>query len=50
MSEPPRSVRIVSAVPLDNLHLRLDFDDGVNRTVDITPYVEGNVYKQIRLS
>lgn len=50
MSEPPRSVRIVSVVPLDDLHVRLDFDDGAERTIDITPLVEGNVYKQIRLS
>ena len=50
MSEPPRSVRIVSVVPLDDLHVRLDFDDGVERTLDLTPLLQGNAFKQIRLS
>ena len=50
MSEPPRSVRIVSVVPLYDLHVRLDFDDGVERTLDLTPLLQGNAFKQIRLS
>ncbi len=50
MSEPPRSVRIVSVVPLDDLHVRLDFDDGAERTIDLTPLLQGNAFKQIRLS
>jgi hypothetical protein len=50
MSEPPRPVSVVSVVPLYDLHLQLDFDDGVSRTVDIKPFVQGNEFKQIRLS
>ena len=50
MHEPPRSVRVVSVVALNDLHLQLDFDDGLSRTVDVTPYVQGPEYKQVRLS
>jgi hypothetical protein len=50
MSEPPRPVSVVSVVPLYDLHLQLDFDDGVSRTVDIRPFVQGNEFRQIRLS
>ena len=50
MSEPPRSVRIVSVLPLDDLHVRLDFDDGAERTIDLTPLLQSNEFKQIRLS
>lgn len=50
MVEPPRPVSVVSVVALNDLHLQLDFDDGLSRTVDVTPYVQGPHYKQIRLS
>ena len=50
MVEPPRPVSVVSVVALNDLHLQLDFDDGLSRTVDVTPYVQGPNYKQIRLS
>lgn len=50
MVEPPRSVSVVSVVALNDLHLQLDFDDGLSRTVDVTPYVQGPHYKQVRLS
>ncbi len=50
MSEPPRSVSVVSVVALNDLHLQLDFDDGLSRTVDVTPYVQAPEYKQVRLS
>ena len=50
MTEPPRPVSVVSVVALNDLHLQLDFDDGLSRTVDVTPYVQGPHYKQIRLS
>ena len=50
MSEPPRSVSVVSVVALNDLHLQLDFDDGLSRTVDVTPYIQGPEYKQVRLS
>ena len=35
---------------MNDLHLQLDFDDGLSRTVDVTPYVQGPHYKQVRLS
>ena len=50
MVEPPRPVSVVSVVALNDLHLQLDFDDGLSRTVDVTPYVQGPHFKQIRLS
>jgi hypothetical protein len=50
MVEPPRPVSVVSVVALNDLHLQLDFDDGLSRTVDVTPYVQGPNFKQIRLS
>ena len=50
MVEPPRPVSVVSVLALNDLHLQLDFDDGLSRTVDVTPYVQGPHYKQIRLS
>lgn len=50
MVEPPRPVSVVSVVALNDLHLQLDFDDGLSRTVDVTPYVQGPQFKQIRLS
>ena len=50
MVEPPRPVSVVSVVALNDLHLQLDFDDGLSRTVDVTPYVQGPHYKQVRLS
>lgn len=50
MVEPPRPVSVVSVVALNDLHLQLDFDDGLSRTVDVTPYVQGAEFKQIRLS
>lgn len=50
MVEPPRPVSVVSVVALNDLHLQLDFDDGLSRTVDVTPYVQGPNYKQVRLS
>lgn len=50
MVEPPRPVSVVSVVALNDLHLQLDFDDGLSRTVDVTPFVQGPNYKQIRLS
>ena len=50
MHEPPRSVRVVSVVALNDLHLQLDFDDGLSRTVDVTPYVQGPEFRQVRLS
>lgn len=50
MVEPPRPVSVVSVVALNDLHLQLDFDDGLSRTVDVTPYVQGPYFKQIRLS
>ena len=50
MVEPPRPVSVVSVVALNDLHLQLDFDDGLSRTVDVTPYVQGPYYKQVRLS
>lgn len=50
MVEPPRPVSVVSVVALNDLHLQLDFDDGLSRTVDVTPYVQGTEFKQIRLS
>ena len=50
MVEPPRSVSVVSVLALNDLHLQLDFDDGLSRTVDVTPYVQGPHYKQVRLS
>ena len=50
MVEPPRPVSVVSVVALSDLHLQLDFDDGLSRTVDVTPYVQGPHFKQIRLS
>lgn len=50
MVVPPRPVSVVSVVPLNDLHLQLDFDDGLSRTVDVTPYVQGAEYKQVRLS
>lgn len=50
MVEPPRPVSVVSVVPLNDLHVQLDFDDGVSRTVDLAPYIQGPNFKQIRLS
>ena len=50
MVEPPRPARVVSVVPLDHLHVRLDFDDGVERTLDLTALLQGDQFKQIRLS
>ena len=50
MVAPPRPVSVVSVVALNDLHLQLDFDDGLSRTVDVTPYVQGPHYKQVRLS
>ena len=50
MVEPPRPVSVVSVVPLNGLHLQLDFDDGLSRTVDVTPYVQEAAFKQVRLS
>lgn len=50
MVEPPRPVSVVSVVALNDLHLQLDFDDGLSRTVDVTPYVQDAQFKQIRLS
>ena len=50
MVEPPRQVSVVSVVALNDLHLQLDFDDGLSRTVDVTPYVQGPQFKQVRLS
>ncbi|MBM3970386.1 MAG: DUF2442 domain-containing protein [Planctomycetes bacterium] len=50
MVEPPRPVSVVSVVALNDLHLQLDFDDGLSRTVDVTPYVQEPQYKQVRLS
>lgn len=50
MVEPPRPVSVVQVVALNDLHLQLDFDDGLSRTVDVTPYVQGPHYKQVRLS
>lgn len=49
-SEPRRPVSVLSVVALNDLHLQLDFDDGLSRTVDVTPYVQGPNYKQIRMS
>ncbi len=50
MVEPPRPVSVVSVVALNGLHLQLDFDDGLSRTVDVTPYVQEASFKQVRLS
>ncbi|HZU74470.1 MAG TPA: DUF2442 domain-containing protein [Acidimicrobiales bacterium] len=45
MTRPPR---IVEAVPLDGLQLRLTFSDGLVRELDLDPVLNGGVLQDLR--
>ncbi len=50
MRSPPRLATIVLVEPLERFQLRLTFDDGFVRTVDLEPWLEGPIFEPLRSS
>jgi hypothetical protein len=48
MSTRTRTARITSVAPLDGFVLRLDFDDGTTREVDLEDELWGPVFEPLR--
>lgn len=43
-----KPVRIRSVEPLDDFRLRLQFTDGSQREVDVSPYLHGPIFEPVR--
>ena len=41
-------VRVRSVTPLDGFYVHLEFTDGSNRDIDLTPYLHGPVFESIK--
>lgn len=48
MSKRTRTARITSVVPLAGFVLRLDFDDGTTREIDLEDELWGTVFEPLR--
>lgn len=43
-----KRVRIVKATPQKNFLIALEFEDGMNKTVDLDPFLRGPIFEPIR--
>ena len=50
MRLPPRLAKVILVEPLERFQLRLTFDDGFIRTVNLEPWLEGAIFEPLRTS
>ena len=43
-----RLVRVIDVEPLEGFRVRLEFEDGTQREVDLKPYLHGPIFESIR--
>ncbi len=48
MEAPGQLVRVCAVEPLDGFRVRLTFDDGTRKVVDLEPYLHGPIFDPIR--
>lgn len=41
-------VRVFKAIPLEGFLMRLEFEDGTQKEIDLAPYLRGPVFKPVR--
>lgn len=41
-------VRIQSVQPLDAFHVHIEFEDGIQKDIDLEPYLHGPIFESIR--
>lgn len=41
-------VRVRAVEPLEGFHVRLEFEDGTQKDVDLEPYLHGPIFEEIR--
>lgn len=48
MKRLERLVRVRAVVPLEEFRVRLEFEDGTQREIDLEPYLHGPIFEPIR--
>lgn len=43
-----KQVRVTSAIPLHDFVVSVEFSDGTQREIDLSPYLEGEIFEPIR--
>ncbi|MBE2223668.1 MAG: DUF2442 domain-containing protein [Anaerolineae bacterium] len=48
MSKLGKRVRVQEAVALDHFHMFIDFEDGSQKEIDLTPFLIGPIFEPIK--